>query len=1322
MSPLVESGIPTIAAAGAGTRGVTFVTSDSPLTMLNYFDGKFLRASELKLEQDYLRRLVWLSNQGGGSGLIYGYDATLDGGKLAIGEGLAIDAQGRVLLLPGPQSLEIGRLLEASRRIVAPAIRPAQALRRAGKLGAGFTDCIDDKGGEPPLTAGGADLWVICVAHAQRLCGTEDVYGRLCEEACTTGTERPYAVEGIVVHARPLSLRRGLHFPKSLSLSSKHLRSQIAAAFFADERASVGGLISAHGLSQETWCLGADYLAQGCVPIALLARSGEQTLFLDAWTVRRERIETPPRRYWAWRMAMRPWDVYLAHILQFQCHLHEVLHDTPEVLNLPAPCAGQREVLDEASKYLLDIEDTYARHVLALETSAPRAARTADDRLFKLTGGISALASLRTRLADALKRVAGGAGQRVLINGGIIELPSAGYLPVDPASDATVNTQVRRLLGEGLDLRFCVVRPDFVPHALEEAQHMDRISLLEGLDQPDTKPEVDVLVPFGEIVKRTPPVLDGYDTTIQLNSLPRTFTRKAETEPLVMHGAGRAEPLAGGGAAFHLATAQEIEKPADVNIMVEHLDVFRGLKATELKKRADEFADDDIRTINTDPLLGVQARANLVSRFHLHALSDAPALELVAPAAPAPPAAAPQPEPAEFWSTMRSERNPFELRLSEVTPVSLEVRFVLRRTKATQVHLQLLGALTVTQSAQTTAAGQRMSGQVRGSLLIQTLLDGAEANEPTRTELAADAELLLSGDAGGGTLIVRLGVAHVFYQITAAWSGSPRSVDVKVSMGPNKSSEPGATSLGIRRLAISVPVRYDVAAAHLVSSSDVLTLGNPLRGLATSAIEVIGQHLAAAGQPGFTDPALLALFPPPPPAVDDVSVKATLDWVLFHRRRTKNCSEAAERPAPPATRRYAVYHVLATEGPREFRKRLAEALRTPNEITRLMGFQRVNDVEFTGGLPTLLTRTDAVLADWNAAVPKPGNTLVYAAIATSAASDAAALESARLGRLLQVLSPATRPDPTSTLESVTDVLPRVPEALAVPGADGIVFILSTQEVKTICHLVFRALLTNDVLRMLDSSNLAEVIAAGGHGQIVKVGTLTFAAGTPDPDPESSAAFKAAWGEAGPPKLAVVHARPGDAAAGDPALREKQARVAADLAGNASVTVGHLNTQGDWPGGDCAVVTILGVSPRSARIILTMPGMTPAGAVGPDETRPLTTGVIHFEGGRLIEDAGLAKAVAELKDRVTSGIPGLARSQLRIHRVEMALGGAPEAEDRKRLDGVMEAFKAALSGQMRSVNAGGGRPVVHEVDADEKPFLSEGTERYTDVLHVFVRMG
>ena len=81
--------------------GIVIIPAATPLTRLNYFDGKFLRASDLKAEQDYLRQLVRQSNQAGGSGVAHGFDLTLGGGDtLNIAPGLAIDPDGRVLLLP----------------------------------------------------------------------------------------------------------------------------------------------------------------------------------------------------------------------------------------------------------------------------------------------------------------------------------------------------------------------------------------------------------------------------------------------------------------------------------------------------------------------------------------------------------------------------------------------------------------------------------------------------------------------------------------------------------------------------------------------------------------------------------------------------------------------------------------------------------------------------------------------------------------------------------------------------------------------------------------------------------------------------------------------------------------------------------------------------------------------------------------------------------------------------------------------------------------------------------------------------------------------
>src|SRR5260370_36833814 len=165
---------------------------------------------------------------------------------------------------------------------------------------------------QPGEITGGTELWLVCSAPAEPLCGTEDVYGRLCEEACTAGTDRPYAVEGITLQLLPLRLRTAL--ARWGGLNQRHLRSLVASAYYEDERGEIGNLILRAGLLLDTWCHGARHVPRGCVPLAVLARNGERTIFLDAWVARRERIEPPPPRHRAGGTAIRPWGWHPAPI------------------------------------------------------------------------------------------------------------------------------------------------------------------------------------------------------------------------------------------------------------------------------------------------------------------------------------------------------------------------------------------------------------------------------------------------------------------------------------------------------------------------------------------------------------------------------------------------------------------------------------------------------------------------------------------------------------------------------------------------------------------------------------------------------------------------------------------------------------------------------------------------------------------------------------------------------------------------------------------------------------------------------------------------
>ncbi len=970
------------------------------------------------------------------------------------------------LLIGSTATLDIAALIDASRRIAVDTRRKSTV---AGVPcgGAEFTDCVDVTASPTDGVTPAGSLYVICVGHAESLCGAEDVYGRLCEEACVTATDRPLIVEGVVVRAFPLTLRTPLATSR-VTLDRRHLRSLVASAYFEDERHVVASLISGAGLALDTWCVGAELSPVACVPLAVIARAGTTTVFLDAWTARRERMEAPAKRYWAWRMAMRPWDVFLAQVLQFQCQLHEVLGAEPSDPSVPGPCVPQQQVLNETAKYLEAFDQSYTRHIGALSTLGELpAAFQKQDAMFRLNGGVADLIRLRQRIDGALKVVVAGPRERVLITGGIVELPSAGYLPVVPGV-VTVNEQVRRLLGEGLDLRFCIVRPDFVPHALEEAQHMERISMLAGLDDPAAKPEVDILVPNGDLLSESVPRLAGFDTQVRLagsfgaaaSGTHLTTTTSAAATPLIVHGAGRAESD-GAGAAFHFAGAQEARTVRQIVDMVHGVGAF---VAAAPNKRA-TILRDAIRTggVETPFVRAVDVSdsvlSRVISRFGNTAVLGAAGVTTGA-AVPASAAttrraakrsaaahadaalAANAPGPlVGLWATLRSERDPFALRLAESTAMRVEFALTSEaQTPAATTHvllrLRAFVTFSATQAPTEGPGGLSMTGHLSGSYSTEVFRE-ATADAPTAEPFDVDVTLLRTGNAATGTLVARFGNASQWqFAGEASWGGQPFEATLKVSL-----------VAGQKLIDAGIQNEVEILSASALASADALAEGNPLRRLSTAALDLISEELTRAAQNGaaFADAAARLLFPPPPPPTDDLIVRGTLDWVLFHRRRTKRCGQSVPQPVPLPPRRYQLftYHAKSQQEVDAIRR----WLRTPIRLEPT--FQRVDVLEFASGAATLVTPADALVRDWTAS--QPGPTIAYGTVATSIAADLP-LADARLRRVVQGVG--TPLDPGS---NVLDVLPAVPAALAVPDADGIILLVTREpEVVTRTALVIFA--------------------------------------------------------------------------------------------------------------------------------------------------------------------------------------------------------------------------------------------------------------------------
>lgn len=537
--------------AANGTDGVTRIEAGTPLTRLHFFDGKFLRADALTLEQNYHRELVRFSNRAGGWGIVHGFGISSAAGKLVVSPGLAITPTGRTILMTEPLEADIGGL-------VGVAAKAAAALGNAA-----FDTC--GTAAPPSEATPGQGIYEILIRPAQALCDTEPVYGKLCEEACVTDTQQPYWREGMVLRLRPIALE--LPDPKPIVAGLAHLRNRVASAYFAAEPWLTPPLLSSAGLAAPVWCNPAVLYDREDVPLGLLVREGEALRVLDAWSARRERMEPQARGYWQGRMRMRPWTVFLAQILQFQCQLSSLFRDGSPVFE-PQPdddCARLRQLFEETVSGLEEARRAYEKADTGLrEHLGDRVEPVDAEALGAFKQPAERMAKLSAMIGDLQKTLTPITPNRLLISGGILELPPAGYLPVI-VSEGRLGAQLQRIFGEGVDLTLCAAPIDHLGHLLEEAQHMDRISLTRGLDDPAAKEQVEVFVPDGEVVTgaRGAPSIQWQGTVIWelVQALPGTLT--AESNDL----APAVAPAVGSTARQQPALARTFREPSGRNTL-----------------------------------------------------------------------------------------------------------------------------------------------------------------------------------------------------------------------------------------------------------------------------------------------------------------------------------------------------------------------------------------------------------------------------------------------------------------------------------------------------------------------------------------------------------------------------------------------------------------------------------------------------------------------------------------------------------------------------------------------------------------------------------
>ena len=1027
--------------------GVAFVPASTPLTRLNYYDGKFLRAADLTLEQRAQRALVLYANRAGGPGVVHGFNvARLPGARIQLSDGLAIDPSGRVLFLPDTVEASVADLLDAAEQAAAPAGSGASAPGSPG-----FAPCETVTAGPTVPVTGGAQLYLVAIAHAEGLCGNEEVFGRLCDDACVTATDRPYVLEGIVLQLLPLSLHRPLATSSAVMLSGIHLRSRVASAYFADEWAAGGSLLSAPGLRANVWCLGAPALLGAIVPVGVLAWIGGAIAFLDQWTARRERMQAPSQRYWAGRMELRPWPVFLAQVLQFQCQLAGILLAPPQEDGGDDPYGAAKGLLDQSTRVIDE---------LLGQLADPEAGAELRQRI----------ETLKARVAEALVASPPSGVAKILIDGGIVELPPAGYLPVDVTSALALREQVRRLMGAGVDLRFCAVRRDQIAHELERAQHMDRISLLTGLDDPSQLEEVDILVPDGEVGPAQPDTglrfavdlafglrgedgEDGEEGPLLLGPAPspEAFRLAATRDPgrLPLRGAGRID-LTGGQVRGYLAALGVATQGARALLGALGRQAEDGGALVDRVRRlrfGQEPADVDADAVAREMAAGAIAFRAGRGAGRVISFDEAVTAELLA-----------------VWATLWVAADPFTLPMGGSCAFSASLVAFVPGTPSSLVDRRADGRLEV---RSTVAPG--------GALAVPVQLTGHVRGDNVNVRGAADPgrgftiDALLSRERVGDRNRIALSAAPggLSWAATAAWAGAPIAARGGFSV----------TLLG----GVAQPPPLTLAELEATQDPATSQEGNEHHDAAMSALTIL--QGARPADPSFVETAVAQLFPGSH-VTPSAEIRPTLDWVLFRRRRREDCGDA-KPPPPPAPSPVATW--VSRARTEDDALESARLLRNGSDVE--VPWTRVDTVEFDAGTSTLRTPAALLRQDYESA--GGGSRLVFAGYGANGAGPP--VGHGRAQAIVSALVPAAVLDPGGAVDLVADP----PAGQMVAGTDASVFLVSYElDCVEVVGMRIGTEESRALQRAVVQGDVATVLDLGEH--TVPLGVVTFTGATPTP--------------------------------------------------------------------------------------------------------------------------------------------------------------------------------------------------------------------------------
>ncbi|WP_250037744.1 hypothetical protein [Paractinoplanes maris] len=595
----------------------------------------------------------------------------------------------------------------------------------------------------------------------------------------------------------------------------------------------------------------------------------------------------------------------------------------------------------------------------------------------------------------------GGSAQE-LIDRGFVELPPAGYLAVPPAT-SDLRDRLAGQFGPGVRLWLCAVRRDQIPHELDRAQHMDRISLLRGLRDETAREEIDILVPDGTVTAARGGL--GFAVDFALGDDVRRALDEGEASPrgtLRGQGAARVEVDSG----FVARGAVSISLPQNTEALT------RLLSGEEPGRAGFDSFLSAIRTASPVTAPSPAQLRRLVDLAQTTAVRARTRRRATLGALPAG-----NDRLAAAWLTLAVRDDPFGWTSRNSTGFSLDIDVYRPAGTPTIFSLRVFGTLTW----QSASAGETVVVASGGFGLSAEGPDGAGSGgsfEGRRLRLARTTQ-------DGVTLTVQDEETGLTADLHI--KGDPIRAEATVDTRPAEGSTPTAGVVAVQEPAIGDP-------------------GNLHHQSAAAALALLG---GIHTDPEWAPEEYQRLFP----AGDrpTATVRATQDWVLFRRRRRESCEGD---PITPVTVDTVTVQVLTR--PDLDRAQQAAQILLTGEPGDWPGDWKATEVVFEGGRTTLLTPG----ATWQQHYRAAGGASAVALAGYAAAPGTSGLlvGPGRLRALLSALPPDVTPDPSLPVVPVTP-----PPALqGGAGLAGSAFLITyAAGAPTVRSVAVKAILTSE---------------------------------------------------------------------------------------------------------------------------------------------------------------------------------------------------------------------------------------------------------------------